>query len=280
MTDPFDDKAVEADMVANGFLSPLLNHYRSSVIEAHPDWFDLANRFNRLAMSVWLDHPISRKGLSINNPEPLTVRLMARAISGFEGAIILLERGMTVEAGTLVRSLYETGFWISYILHHEIAAVKFFKLDELRGKEGRFRAFEKLFATDENKLAEIRATLVKLRGELRGEPKSPSIEAIATMGGVGNHYANYKVLCGASAHASVTSTGHYLELYDDDTVGHVIGPDIAGTGRMVAFAIHGLIVAFLAFAQTVNSDAFADELADLSKEYFRRAKGIGAGELG
>lgn len=275
-----DDSVVEADMIAHGFLSPVLEQHRSIITDAHPDWFDLARRFNRMAMTVWLDHPITPEGLAINTKEPLTVRLMARAISGYEGAIILLERGMTVEAGTLIRSIYETGFWISYILKNEVEAVKFFTLDDLRSKEGRFKAYEKLFSTDEQKLAEVRATLVQVRSQLRGQPKSPSIEAIATMGGVENHFANYKVLCGSSAHASITSTGHYLEFYDDDTAGHVIGPDIAGTGRMVAFAIHALIVAFLGFAQTVDSRSFADELANMSREYFLRAQGMGNGVLG
>lgn len=268
-------------MREEGFLSPKLDRFKSALIDAHPDWFDLARRFNTLAMRVWLDHPVTREGLQVNTKEPLVIRLFARAISGYEGAIMLLERGMTVEAGTLIRSIYETGFWIGYILNHEIAALKFFNLDELRGKEGRFRAFEKLFSTDPVKVAQIRNTLVKTRAQLRDQPKSPSMESIATMGGVGNHYANYKVLCGSSAHASMSSTGHYLELYDDDTVGHVIGPDIDGTGRMTAFAIHSLIVAFIGFVQTIENDDVGPELFSLSSEYFRRAEGMGADtELG
>lgn len=274
-----DHKRLEADMNANGFLSPELDHHLSAITDAHPIWFDLATRLNRLAMKVWLEHPIVREGLAVNAKEPVTVRLMARSISGYEGAIILLQRGMTVEAGTLIRSIYETAFWIGYILHHETAALKFFELDELRSKEGRFKAYEKLFSTDAEKLAGVRAELVAIRSQLRGEPKAPSIEDIATRGGVGNHYANYKLLCGTSAHASITSTGHYLEFYEDRTVGHVIGPDIAGTGRMIAFAVHSLIVAFLGFAQAVDSEPFGKELEAICKEYFSRAKGFSDGTL-
>jgi len=269
------EEQVEEEMRAEGFLSPKLEEFRGAVITSHTGWFALARRFNTLAMKVWLDHPITQDGLAVNSSEPLIIRLFARAISGYQGALMLLERGMTVEAGTLIRSLYETGFWIGYLHDVPTAAVKHFQMDELKSKEGRLRSFEKLYASDPKKLADIRASLVQTRSKLRDQPLPPGIENIAIKGGAGKHYANYKILCGGSAHASLSSTNHYLEFNEDQTVGHVIGPDIEGTGRMVAFAIHAMFVAFAAFIQSMEDSVEASrEGYAIFLEYSQRAQNL------
>src|SRR5690606_36598191 len=92
------DETVSDDMAIDGFLSPMLHDYIPNIIEAHPAWFDFARRLNRRIVSMWLQHPITTEGLLPLDPEPLAVRLMARAMDSLQGAVLLLERGMTVEA--------------------------------------------------------------------------------------------------------------------------------------------------------------------------------------
>jgi hypothetical protein len=37
---------------------------------------------------------------------------LIRTLSGFQGAVLMAERGMTVEADTVVRGLYENNLWL------------------------------------------------------------------------------------------------------------------------------------------------------------------------
>lgn len=100
MSPPTEDE-VSTEMSRDGFLSPLLDTYKSSIIDAHAEWFDFARRLNQTVVKMWLGHPITTEGQLPNDPEPLAVRLMARSMDGFQAAVIVLERGMTVEAGRL-----------------------------------------------------------------------------------------------------------------------------------------------------------------------------------
>jgi hypothetical protein len=200
-------------------------------------------------------------------------------MDSFQGAVLLLERGMTVEAGTLARNVYETGFWLAYVREHPKAATKQFKAEELAAKISRQNGYKKMFAYNPQRLAEIEATLVKLRRE-RGdsEIKKLPIPTLAERGKSKEFYIYYKVLCGSSAHASVLSTDHYLNFFDDDTAGHTIGPDIAGIDRKLAFACHAVLLSALAFAGFTEADACAD-LLTLTEEFYDRSSRFEFGTL-
>jgi len=277
-TVPTDDSVAD-DMSIDGFLSPLLHDYIPNITASHPWWFEFARRLNRRIISMWLQHPITTEGLLPLDPEPLAVRLMARAMDSFQGAVLLLERGMTLEAGTLARNVYETGFWLAYIREHPKAATKQFKAEELAAKISRQNGYKQMFAYNPPRLAEIEATLVKLRRE-RGdsEIKKLLIPTLAERGKSKEFYIYYKVLCGSSAHASVLSTDHYLNFFDDDTAGHTIGPDIAGIDRKLAFACHAVLLSALAFAGFTEADACAD-LLTLTEEFYDKSSRFEFGSL-
>ena len=278
MKTPTEDE-VSSEMSRDGFLSPLLDTYKSSIIDAHAVWFGFASRLNQTVVKMWLGHPITTEGQLPNDPEPLAVRLMARSMNGFQAAVIVLERGMTVEGGTLARSVYEAGFWLAYLNEHPVAARKHFLVDELHGKIGRNVAYEKLYAKIPERLVEIRKTLVTLREQRRTTTlKKLDVAEVAKLGNADDFYAFYKVLCGSSAHASILSTNHYLQFFEDQTVGHTIGPDIDGTARKLAFACHALLLSSLAFAAITEAPA-ARELLDLTKDFYERGREFEFGTL-
>jgi hypothetical protein len=74
----------------------------SQIRTQHKPWFDLIARLNRLAMSV-----LPRGAQKV--PEELYIAtLYARAVTMFQGAVLLAERGMAAESRTLVRGCAET----------------------------------------------------------------------------------------------------------------------------------------------------------------------------
>jgi Family of unknown function (DUF5677) len=85
----------------SGFLSseaPWIDRIRHQ----HQPWFDLISKLNCFAMSVLL-----REVPKI--PEELYIAtLYARAVSMFQGAVLLAERGMAAESRSLVRGCAET----------------------------------------------------------------------------------------------------------------------------------------------------------------------------
>lgn len=278
MARPTEDE-VSMEMSRDGFLSPLLDIYKSSIIDAHTEWFDFARRLNQTIVKMWLGHPITAAGQKPNDPEPLAVRLMARSMNGFEAAVIVLERGMTVEGGTLARSVYESGFWLAYIREHPVAARKQFLFEELVSAIGRNVSYEKMFAANPERLAEIKATLVDLRRKRSSASmQKMGIETVATNGKSEAFYTFYEVLCGSSAHASVLSTDHYLQFFDDETAGHTIGPDIDGAARKLAYACHGVLLSALAFAGITEADAAQDLLLH-AHEFYLRASNFEFGQL-
>lgn len=278
MSPPTEDE-VSTEMSRDGFLSPLLDTYKSSIIDAHAEWFDFARRLNQTVVKMWLGHPITTEGQLPNDPEPLAVRLMARSMDGFQAAVIVLERGMTVEGGTLARSVYESGFWLAFIREHPVAARKQFLFEELVSAIGRNVSCEKMFSENPTRSAEIKATLVKLRRQRSSASlQKMGIETVATNGKSEEFYAFYKVLCGSSAHASVLSTDHYLQIFDDETAGHTIGPDVDGTARKLAYACHALLLSALAFAGITDAGA-ADELLLHAHEFYLKASEFEFGQL-
>lgn len=88
-----DAEMVADQMAKDGFLSPLLHDYIPNIVSEHPDWFDYVRRLNAVVMTMWKDHPITTAGQLPMDREPLAVRLLARALSSFQGAILMLERG-------------------------------------------------------------------------------------------------------------------------------------------------------------------------------------------
>lgn len=261
------EDSIAEDMTKFGFLSAKLDDAAHAIVRVHAPWFHLCDRINELAVAAWINHPIDKAGQATTDPEPLAVRLMARAISGFEGAVILLRRGMTVEAGTLARGVYESGFWLAYIFKNAPEAIHWFKIDEDHGKKGRLVEFAALYANNEKLLPDIQASLEEVTKRLEGKPKRPlSPKQIAERANIVNYYAYYKRLCGSSAHASILSTDHYLTFFADGTVGHELGPDMEGIDRMLAFAAHAVILSLTAFSLIISDIPTQRATVELNNE--------------
>jgi hypothetical protein len=243
------EEEVKAGLTRDGFLAPELNGFRQVIIESNPLWFDYARRLNRVAVALWLDDPVSEPGVAINSPEPVAVRLFARAMNSFQGAVILLERGMTMEAGGLARAVYETAFWIGYLSKSPAEAIEHFEVDDLTGLRGRLRALSRQHADDPALMATIKVRLREVDALLEGRSKPLRIDEVAERAGFSDFFASHRVLSGMAAHASVASISHYLNIHGDGTAGHAIGPDVAGLPEKITHCCRALLMATDAYAR-------------------------------
>jgi hypothetical protein len=102
---PYEDKM---DLHGEGFLNSAVDDWIKSNKEKNRALFEHADRLRDLALE--LAQEIGR--VSYSKQEVTLTALLLRAISSFEGVILLSERGMFVEARTIARNVLETAFYM------------------------------------------------------------------------------------------------------------------------------------------------------------------------
>ena len=265
MSEPPMISMTEADAIASmkvdGMLAPVIDEFRPHHIIEHAEWFDFARRFNRLGMRLMNEHVPSLNGKEIRHPVALVMRLAARVAHSFGGAIVLAERGQTVEAQTIVRSIYETGFWVAYIAKSPLAGSEDFISEEMKSQLGRDKAAKKLMADAPDVVRQIDQKIAQTIEARRGRREVPGIEKLATLGDFPDHFAYYKWLCGAAAHPTLLSTTNYLSADDEEGFyGFAFGPDSAGIGHTVGFACHAFSITVLGMCRLLGFLGAQDEM--------------------
>lgn len=87
-----------------GFLSSEISRSVSKIHDGFPLWFEVANSINELGMRILpLLQPVKT-----NDQQLLVAALYGRALTSFQSAYILAERGLTADARTVVRAAVET----------------------------------------------------------------------------------------------------------------------------------------------------------------------------
>lgn len=194
----------------DGFLSPELLPWIESAKASAPEWFTLVHDVNRSAVAILPTLEPKRA----SDKELMATAIYARALQTFEGAVLLAERGMLADAGTLARSVVETTIYLGGLavindFPKQMAADSnkhFFKmgtaLAELLEKD------DDAAAADE--AAELRDLLQSSKGNCVGS-KSIVIRELAKEVGMDTLFeVVYRQLSGDSAHPTVTTCNRHL----------------------------------------------------------------------
>jgi hypothetical protein len=88
----------------DGFLSPCSARAMEHIHEQYEPWFSLAASMSDFAMEVL---PLLKPGTS-NNQQLVAATLFGHALTSFQSAYILVERGLVGDARTIVRASMET----------------------------------------------------------------------------------------------------------------------------------------------------------------------------
>src|SRR5258708_130166 len=101
----------KADSILDvGFLSPHVSDYVAEHRAEHAAWFEFSERVNRNGQRLLSEAKITTGDAGTSDPKFLAFLLLIRTLSNFQAVILLVERGMIVEARTLARSCYENMF--------------------------------------------------------------------------------------------------------------------------------------------------------------------------
>jgi hypothetical protein len=242
----------------DGYLEGSENQRIATIRQRHTLWFALVEKLNRLAMNVLL-----REAPKVNE-EVYLGTLYARAVTMFQGAVRLAERGMGAESRTLVRGCAETAIALGCVRRDK----SFFdRLDEDYDKHRIALAndlLQKLPEDDPNLPPAKRTKLRSFVAELAAQYKPPHplrinwADAAVTAGLTDLYMTVYRETSGDAAHVGLKALERYLAV---DGKGSITGfrfhPEIEGVTDTLSQAIASLM-----HATEAKLHGLADEAAD------------------
>ena len=201
------------------------------------------------------------------DPVNIGVRLLIRTMSNFQGSLILIERGMEVEALTLVRNRYENGFWIGAFF---TIRLRLWMLSSWTKQKVRIPADAFVRIAETHGDPTMRAKTRQQFANRRANSKPPiGLEKLAQLADLHPNYAFYKDVSAGSAHPSLNSLDRYLDRNaDGDWGGFVVGPSSAeAIGTTLNLACHALISGLAGFGHLIGRSEDDQRLFDLNERY-------------
>jgi hypothetical protein len=237
----------------------------AQVRQRYAPWFAFIDRLNRLAMSV-----LSREVPKVRE-ELYVAILYARAVSMFQGAVLLSERGMGAEARTLVRGCAETAIALGCV---RLDPTFFDRLDEDHDRDRVAQANEllQLPETDPNispaQRADLRRVIAEVSSQYQQGPRRIKWASAAVTAAMTDLYLTvYRQTSGDAAHVSLRSLDRHVAADSTGTIhGFRYQPDIVGVPDTLSAAIAALL-----HASEVKLRGLADtattEMSTLSREW-------------
>ena len=208
----------ESEFRKSGFLSEAVNEQIPVRRAALAEWFCLASDLNEI-----LQEMISPAAESANtaavSPEALTVFLLMRGLQSYQGAVLMAERGMAVEARILARSLLEDTFCVAAIIDNPNDLIKMIVDDYDASRKGQAKVILKngISGIDRRNLEKF---VEKIKKVSYFNP-----EQAASIGSLSKQYLLYKILSDDAAHPTANSLKrHMLEEPSQSSWSYVWGP--------------------------------------------------------
>ena len=264
-----------------GFFSPWLSDFVVKHRTENADWFPYAEKLNRTAQRLLLSTSVT---VNSSFDAKLFARLLfTRVLSNFQGAVLLSERGMIVEARTLARSCLESTFCLAATAKGDSEFLHEMFLEDMNSRKKlanwllrRDHLLEHVEGAAENRLREFVGNLDKDLAKF--SPRG--IEDMAKRGDIHNMYLYYRILSGEAAHPTFTALMRYIGDEGDQTNLPILwGPD-CGTEKIrdtVGWSCLFLILACDAINKVHKNSEAEQELAQHFDEYKRIASAPAVG---
>ena len=213
----------------SGYLSEEISLWIKKHREKNSEWFTLCENINELSHSTMFTFNVHNEYL----PELIVVTIYIRAMSNFQGAIIMAERGMINEAKSLLRCLLECMFAIVAIGKDKNVSNQFV-FNDLLERKNLLMAYKRNKGKgipqheDAPSLKEIDKHLQDIERQIkeskvmrlnnRDFAKKAGLEAI--------YDSEYKLLSG-TIHVNARDIEQYLKIDDNGKIKEILwGPDV------------------------------------------------------
>lgn len=225
----------------NGFLDEGINSWIGKHRDEHRSLFDICQEVNRIAQTNLYKLNIHSKDVQ----EILLALLLIRALSAYQGSLLLIERGMLTEAKILLRTLLEILFRIGAISKSREIAQAYVLEDEKHRKK--FLNKFKLLS-DSVKEAHGNPELDDLLNTLNQNIAERDIKELQTQwfakkAGLDDYYNSAYSLFSLSVHANVRGLEELVTADEEGNVKEFLsGPDVVGIPLLLLTAGEALIM--------------------------------------
>jgi hypothetical protein len=188
-------------------------------VDLEEGWLTFGEKVFETAKSVFNSPKVVEGNPEARDPIVVATTLLARTMSNFEGAILMIDQSKIVEARALTRCCYENLFWIGALTKKGAAFVQAMEDDEAANKKKRAQGLLDFAAVAATPL-EFETTLEKFLEELKAEyPKAATIKHYnsAADANLVHGYIIYRELSGDAAHPSASSLSRYIAWNEDGT---------------------------------------------------------------
>lgn len=238
----------------DGYLALDMTHWIEKHRTENKAWFSLAEEINRFAQEQMLKLDIHNKDYQ----ELLVAAGFLRALSSFQGAVLMLERGMIFEAGTLLRAEIEAMFVVAAAAKEREFAHRYILSDGAH----KLRLMKNLLKSNGEIKEIVDAStsweeVETLRDQLKaGNINDIQIKDIAAAAGYSNWYTVvYTYLSQMAAHPTPLSLDNYLLAPDGETVQEFLwGPDVYGIGCILSSGVESLVVVLERVSEVFEKD--------------------------
>jgi hypothetical protein len=259
----------------DGFLSPDVARFVTKHRENNKAAFDLADALNRTAQRLMLSSQVPLEG-DVFSEKNLAQLLLVRAISNFQGAILMAERGALVEARTLTRTCLETVFALVAAVKMDATFIDRMVANEMGSKSKAAnwllnRPNREDYVEPEGD-AKLQAFLDHLKAD--NEPTgSFGTEDMARRAGLDDLYILFRQFSSDAAHPMLEALNRYV----DNGQGGV-GPEIIWGPKCGAGEIADTVLLACSFlmsaAVALNEAASVDGVGDALGEHFETYKAL------
>lgn len=259
--------ALAVSIKDQGFLSPDIGRFIEKYRQDNRAAFDLADALNRTAQRLLLGAEVKMEGESFSEKN-LAQLLFVRALSNFQGAILMAERGAVVEARTLARTCLETAFALVAAVKMDSAFIDRMVANDMGSKSKGAnwllnRADHADFLQPESK-AGLEAFVGRLKAE--NEPTgSFATEEMARRGGLDGLYIYFRQFSSDAAHPMLEALNRYVDNGQGDVGPEIIWGPHCGAGEIaetVVLACCFLLTAAVGLNEVASVAGVSDELGD------------------
>lgn len=258
-----------------GFLSPDIAHFVAKHRADNKAAFDLADDLNRTAQRLMLGTEVRMEG-DVLSEKNLAQLLFVRALSNFQGVVLLAERGAIVEARTLARTCLETVFALVAAVKMDGRFIDRMVANEMGSKSkganwllNRADRADYLHPEADEKL---QAFIDRLKAD--NEPTGAfGSEDMARRAGLDGLYMFFRQFSSDAAHPMLEALNRYI---DNDQGG--IGPEIIWGPNCGAAEIDDTVImaccSLLMAAVALNEIANIGEIGDALGAHYEVYKGL------
>jgi hypothetical protein len=260
------DEEFREEFETQGYLAPAVEKLAAIVRKQLPDWFDFADELSstlqRMIFRTSTAAAVDQKSFE---PKPVAHAVLLRGVGNFQGAILMAERGMVIQARTLARSVLEDAFCMAALHDKPEVFLEHLRNDHNLARKSQAKAILKLVDPEKYDAAALKHVISEIP-----RLKNLGVDGLAELGALASQYVAYKVLSNDGAHPSAKSLERHMSFSEDRKgwngfrVGPGKNPDIA---EALNFALLAALPLGIGYTQILGDDEGNTALRPLVDRY-------------